>query len=187
MEATVRRLWRDYNLSIVLFGLFIAAWIGQTVVGWAGFVSEQQQHGQAAQVFGSDGYVWHWAEATLENWQSEFLQLFSFTIMAAVFIHKGSAESKDSGDRILAAIKRIEENLGTEPVTQGNGSKKDLHVIPDEAEGWQLRRADSTEPEGYYDTQAEAIEAGRQLARSRSAKLLIHDPEGDVRDSVSHD
>jgi hypothetical protein len=121
--------------------------------------------------------------STLENWQSEFLQLFSFTILAAVFIHKGSAESKDSNDRMEAAIKRIEEQLGTEPVTKGNGSEKDLHVIPDEMQGWQLRPADSTEPEGYYDTQQEAIEGGRQLARTKNVQLLIHGQDGNVRAS----
>jgi hypothetical protein len=107
----VGRLWRDYNLSIVLFGLFIVAWIGQTVVGWAEFVSEQQQHGQAAQVFGSDGYVWHWAQATLENWQSEFLQLLTFVILTSFLVHKGSHESKDSDEQMQASLHRIEQRL----------------------------------------------------------------------------
>ena len=105
------RLWRDYSLSVVLFGLFIASWIGQTVAGWAEFSSEQQQHGQVAQVFGPDGYVWHWAKATLENWQSEFLQLLTFVVLTASLIHKGSHESKDSDERMQASLDRIEQRL----------------------------------------------------------------------------
>ena len=122
--------------------------------------------------------------STLENWQSEFLQLFSFTIMAAVLIHKGSAESKDSDDRMEEALQRIEKKLGTDPTEQEGAAEKDLHVIPDEHQGWQLRSGKSTEPEGYYDTQDAAIEAGRQPASVQTVSLHIHTPEGKVRDSV---
>jgi hypothetical protein len=111
------RLWRDYNLSIVLFVLFLASWLGQTVTGWFEFVAEQREHGQAAEVFGPDGYLWPWAQATLENWQSEFLQLLTFVILTAYLIHKGSHESKDSDDRMQAQLDRIERRL--EELTRG--------------------------------------------------------------------
>ncbi len=48
-------------------------------------------------------------QSTLENWQSEFLQLFSFVVLAAVLIHRGSAESKDGTDRIEQAVNEIRE------------------------------------------------------------------------------
>lgn len=105
------RLWRDYNLSIVLCMLFISAWILQTFTGWYEFVAEQQQHGQAAEVFGSEGYVWRWAEATMENWQSEFLQLFTFVVLTSFLIHRGSHESKDSDEKMQASLARIEHRL----------------------------------------------------------------------------
>jgi hypothetical protein len=125
------------------------------------------------------------AQATLENWQSEFLQLFSFTVMAAVLIHKGSAESRDSDDRISAALKRIEDQLGTEPTLRSDATRQgeDLHVIPDSFEGWMLKDVGSEEPEGYYDLQEEAIQAGRELARKKNVKLVIHSPDGSERDS----
>jgi hypothetical protein len=105
------KLWRQYNLSVVLFALFIAAWIGQSMTGWVQFSAEQQQHDQVAQVFGADGYVWHWAEATLENWQSEFLQLLTFVILTSFLIHKGSHESKDTDEQMQASLDRIEQRL----------------------------------------------------------------------------
>lgn len=104
-------VWKNYNLSIVLFALFILSWIGQTYVGWVEFVAEQQEHGQAAQWLGESGYVWAWAKATLENWQSEFLQLFCMVVFTAFLIHKGSAESKDSNDRMEHMLQRIERRL----------------------------------------------------------------------------
>ena len=75
------KLWRNYNLSIVLAVLFLFCWSIQTATGWKEFVAEQQEHGLEAQIFGDDGYIWRWAEATFENWQSEFLQLFSMVVL----------------------------------------------------------------------------------------------------------
>ena len=105
------RLWRDYGLSIVLFLLFIVSWIGQTITGWVEFAAEQQAHGQAANVFGADGYVWMWAQATLENWQSEFLQLLTFVVLTSFLIHRGSHESKDSTEQMQESLGRIERRL----------------------------------------------------------------------------
>ena len=51
----------------------------------------------------------------MENWQSEFLQLFSFVVLAGLYIHKGSAESKDGEEKLEASLRRIEEKLGTLP------------------------------------------------------------------------
>lgn len=107
----MKRLWKDYNLSIVLFTLFLVAWIGQTLVGWVDYAAQQQEHGQAATIFGASGYLWSWSHATLENWQSEFLQLFCMVVFTAFLIHKGSAESKDSNDRMERALQRIERKL----------------------------------------------------------------------------
>jgi hypothetical protein len=107
----MKRLWQNYNLSIVLLVLFLLSWAGQTYVGWVEFVAEQQEHGQAASWLGEGGYVWRWAQATLENWQSEFLQLFSMVVLTALLIHKGSAESKDSNERMEQMLKRIERRL----------------------------------------------------------------------------
>ena len=104
--------------------------------------------------------------------------------MASVLIHKGSAESRDSDDLIQMALKRIEDQLGTEPTVRSEAlrQEKDLHVFPDSFEGWYLKDGSKSEPEGYYDTQDEAIGAGRQLAAKRNVNLVIHRPDGTVRD-----
>ena len=107
----MRRLVRDYNLGVVLFVLFFVSWVGQTFVGWQEFVAEQNEHQQTAQVFGEDGYVWNWARATLENWQSEFLQLLTMVALTSFLIFRGSAESKDSDDEMKETLARLERRL----------------------------------------------------------------------------
>ena len=104
----MKRLWRDYNLSVVLGLLFVVTWIGQLITQWFTFASEQQEHNQPLQV---GQFLWEFWQSTLENWQSEFLQLFSFVVLASLFIHKGSAESKDSDEQMQKSLDRIEKRL----------------------------------------------------------------------------
>ena len=59
----IRRIWREYGLSITLAVLFLAAWTLQTWTGWTAFAAEQLAHGQTPAAFGEDGYVWQWAES----------------------------------------------------------------------------------------------------------------------------
>jgi hypothetical protein len=107
----VRRIWRDYGLSITLAALFLVSWALQTWMGWVEFVSEQQAHGAQAQVFGPDGYFWNWGQATFENWQSEFLQVFTFIVLTTFLVHRRSHESPDTDYDTEAALRRIEAQL----------------------------------------------------------------------------
>jgi hypothetical protein len=107
----VRKLWRNYNLSIVLFGLFVLSLGLQTWMGWRHFVSEQLQHGARAHWFGSGGYVWSWGLSTFENWQAAFLQLLTLVVLTAYFVHRGSRVSRDSDERMYTQLDRIETRL----------------------------------------------------------------------------
>jgi hypothetical protein len=102
---------KNYSLSIVLGLLFLVSWVGQWITGWKEFVAEQLEHGQTAQLFGDDGYVWAFGKATFENWQSEFLQLLTFVVLTTYLIHKGSHESKDEDEKVDAQLNRIEKKL----------------------------------------------------------------------------
>jgi Uncharacterized protein conserved in bacteria (DUF2188) len=182
-KKTSMRLWKNFGLSLGFCALFFLSWIGQGIAQWQRYTDDQREHKEPVEIgdFTSD-----FLQSTLENWQSEFLQLFSFTVMASVLIHKGSAESRDGDDTMQAALKRIEDKLGTSPTLREEPLRKgeDLHVVPDDFEGWCLVDENSTEAEGYYDTQEEAIAAGRELAKRKNVRLVIHGEDGLVRDQV---
>jgi hypothetical protein len=116
----MKTILRDYGLGVVLALLFLVSWILQSLTGWVEFASEQQTHGQAAQLFGDSGYFWPWMQATFENWQSEFLQLFTMAVLTAFLIHKGSTESKDGDDELMLQLTAIREELAE---IKGKGSK----------------------------------------------------------------
>lgn len=122
-----RSVWREYGLSLSLMLLFAASWIGHAMSQWQAFTDEQNEHGQPV-TFGD--FMADFSRATLENWQSEFLQLFAFVTLAALYIHKGSAESKDSDEKMEASLRRIEEKLGTLPDSAPK-SKGESWKLPD--------------------------------------------------------
>ena len=117
----MRRLWRDYGLSVTIASMFIVAWLLQTWTGWVEFVSEQTAHGEPAVAFGDDGYVWRWAQATFENWQSEFLQVFVFIVLTTFLVHKNSHESPDADYDTEASLRRIEAKLDSLERKVANG------------------------------------------------------------------
>jgi hypothetical protein len=101
-------VWKNFGLSLVLMILFFGTWLGHGIAQWQEYVDEQEEHGQPAE---TSNFLESFAQATLENWQSEFLQLFAFVVLASLYIHRGSAESRDSEDEILKTVRRIEKKL----------------------------------------------------------------------------
>ena len=107
-----RSIWREFALSLSLMILFFATWLGHGISEWQTYTDQQREHGEEISL---GDFTSEFGSSTLENWQSEFLQLFSFVVLAALYIHKGSAESKDSEEKMEASLRRIEEKLGTLP------------------------------------------------------------------------
>ena len=128
-----RSVWREFGLGLGLTILFFVSWIGHGIAQWQTFTDEQREHGQTVT---AGDFVAEFAQSTLENWQSEFLQLFSFVVLAAMFIHKGSAESKDGDEKLEASLRRLEERLGTLPATAPDepGQRWKLPETPLEAQ-----------------------------------------------------
>jgi hypothetical protein len=110
-----RSVWKEFGLGIALMVLFFVAWFAQGIAEWQTYTDEQRAHNQTTS---AGDFVSEFSQSTLENWQSEFLQLFAFVSLAALFIHKGSAESKDSDEKVEASLRRIEDRLGTLPSEQ---------------------------------------------------------------------
>lgn len=124
-----RSVWREFGLSISLMLLFFGTWVAQGIAQWQTYTDQQREHGQPIEV---GDFFSEFGQSTLENWQSEFLQLFAFVVLAALYIHKGSAESKDSEEKIEASLRRIEDRLGTLPddAPRGKGDSWQLPETP---------------------------------------------------------
>jgi succinate dehydrogenase hydrophobic anchor subunit len=105
------RLWRDYSLTIIVALLFVGSFLLHAIFGWWQYTADQATSGAPATLWGPDGYVIYFGEWTFQNWQSEFLEVLLLIVLTAYFIHRGSPESKDGGERMQAAIDRIEKKL----------------------------------------------------------------------------
>jgi hypothetical protein len=119
-----RSVWREFSLGLALMVLFFSTWAAHGIAEWQTYTDQQRAHEQPVEV---GDFVSEFGQSTLENWQSEFLQLFAFVVLAALFIHRGSAESKDSDENMEASLRRIEVHLGTLPAGSPRGQ-----------ESWQL-------------------------------------------------
>jgi len=96
----VKRFWRNNSLSIVMLGMFFVAFMfGQTYSGWLEENEDRALHGQTPHSFSDYLTSAHFAEATTENWESEFLQMGVFILFTVFLYQKGSAESKDPDKR----------------------------------------------------------------------------------------
>ena len=69
--------------------------------GWNAFVGEQTAHDQPPQV--SD-YLIEMMRDTMENWQSEFLQLMWQVAALAFLYHAGSPQSRGDDERMEAKL-----------------------------------------------------------------------------------
>lgn len=102
----------DHLLSLTLIALFLLSWIGQMYFQYREVVDEATQHGESSPAFFSAEFWNAFLAATFENWQSEFLQLASFVILAAYLIHRHSPQSRDGDDEMAADLKAIRQKLG---------------------------------------------------------------------------
>ncbi|MCG5438103.1 hypothetical protein PSH25_002169 [Micromonospora sp. PSH25] len=75
--------------------------------------NEATQHGQA---FSWGEFLPQFFSSTLENWQSEFLQLIWQAAGLALFYYWGSSQSRESDERIEAKLDALlrERNLDPE-------------------------------------------------------------------------
>ena len=95
--------------------------MGQLVTQWFTWANEQQEHNQPLVV---GDFLWQFWTSTLENWQSEFLQLLTFVVLTTFLIHRNSHESRDSDDEMQRSLNRIEKRLkALEETGQGGKAK----------------------------------------------------------------
>ncbi len=103
LRFSPRRFLRNQGLTLAIAVLFLGTYAGgQVVTGWKVHNAERRVHHRDALSLPAYLRSAHFLEATMENWESEFLQMFVYVFMTAFLFQRGSAESNDP-DRPLAA------------------------------------------------------------------------------------
>ena len=91
----MKRFLRENGLSLVLFGLFLLTFLfGQILTGFRQYNEDQAEHGGEQVEMGEYLQTGHFLESTMENWESEFLQMFLYIALTAYLYQKGSSESR---------------------------------------------------------------------------------------------
>jgi hypothetical protein len=90
------KLHKKYGFLWVTLFLFVLSLTGHWTFAWFSYVHEQQAHQQPIEI---SEYVVQTSRDTLENWQSEFLQLIWQVWGLAFLLFIGSTQSKEGEDR----------------------------------------------------------------------------------------
>jgi hypothetical protein len=98
------RIWKRYGYAWVTAGFFLLSLAGHWIFGWVAYVHEQRAQGQPVEV---STYLAEMGRDTLENWQSEFLQLLWQVGGLAILLFVGSPQSKDEDDRLEEKLDAI--------------------------------------------------------------------------------
>lgn len=63
---------------------------------------------------------------------------------------------------------------------------KNQHITPHPNGGWQVKGAGNSRATVRTSTQKQAIDVGRSIARNQHSELVIHRPNGQIRDKDSY-
>lgn len=62
---------------------------------------------------------------------------------------------------------------------------KNQHVVP-RGDAWALKGAGNHRATSIHDTQKQATDAARRIAENQGSELVVHRPDGRIRDKDSH-
>jgi hypothetical protein len=113
---------KAYSYGWITLGFFVISLVGHWLFGWFAYVDEQMAHGQPVEI---GSYTIEMTRDTLENWQSEFLQLLWQVGGLAFLLFLGSPQSKEGNDRMEAKIDAILRRVDPE------GGKQKIDEIDD--------------------------------------------------------
>lgn len=99
---------KRYSFALVTFALFVVALIGHWWLAWHAYAAEQADLGAAPE---RAEYLIQVGRETLENWQSEFLQLIWQVAGLAFLYHAGSPASRGDDERMEAKIDALLRKL----------------------------------------------------------------------------
>ncbi|HVX02197.1 MAG TPA: DUF6766 family protein [Nitrososphaera sp.] len=106
MLDILKRNKRGYIWITLAF--FIVSLTIHWTFAWFAYVQDQEEHNQPVETI---GYFNQTMRDTMENWQSEFLQLMWQVGGLSFLLYVGSPQSKESSDRVEAKIDLLINNL----------------------------------------------------------------------------
>jgi len=118
------RFARAYSFALVTGGLFLLSWTGQF---FAQLVVERNDAVEHGQDFEWGDFLPQFAASTLENWQSEFLQLIWQAVGLAILLFWGSSQSKESDERIEAKLDALLDERGISAQDISERVNRSLH------------------------------------------------------------
>jgi hypothetical protein len=95
---------KPYAYGWITLGFFLISLVGHWLFGWFAYLDETASLGATISV---SGYSIEMMRDTLENWQSEFLQLLWQVGGLAFLLFLGSPQSKEGTDRMEAKLDAI--------------------------------------------------------------------------------
>jgi hypothetical protein len=101
-------IWKKKGYLWVTLLFFVFSLALHWIFGWQAFVNEQMAHNQP--VMFSDYFV-EMMRDTMENWQSEFLQLMWQVAGLSILLYVGSPTSKEGDERKEAKLDYIIQKL----------------------------------------------------------------------------
>lgn len=86
----MKRFWKNNSLSIVLFSIFFVTLLGMSIAGWQTASNDASDHDGPTQSYvsylGSGDFI----EGVFENWESEFLQMWTLVVLTVWLRQKGA-------------------------------------------------------------------------------------------------
>lgn len=64
--------------------------------------------------------------------------------------------------------------------------KKEHHVVPNPAGGWDVERNGAKKPSHHFNTKQAAIDKARDISRNQGTELVIHGLDGKIQQKDSH-
>ena len=107
-----------------MMGMFLFFLAGQFVAGRLEYNEERGKQGEPPVDLAEYLSTPHFAEATAENWESEFLQMFVYVAATAFLYQKGSAESKDPDKKHAHHNRRPVQADSPWPVRRGGWARR---------------------------------------------------------------
>lgn len=63
---------------------------------------------------------------------------------------------------------------------------RNVHVVPRGDGGWAVRSEGAERADSKHKTQSDAIDRAREIAQGRETEVVIHRPDGRIRDKDSY-